>query len=76
MTDTVHFSEDDEPFLTAIDAVNKSLDSVREELNRVSPNINCLDCGDPIGAARKKAVPSSKYCIDCQEYINFVNGRF
>ena len=25
----------------------------------------CLGCGDPIPAARKKAVPNTTLCIDC-----------
>jgi DnaK suppressor protein len=27
----------------------------------------CSHCGRPIGAPRLKAVPSARYCIDCQE---------
>jgi phage/conjugal plasmid C-4 type zinc finger TraR family protein len=26
----------------------------------------CIDCDEPIGAARKAALPSAERCIDCQ----------
>jgi phage/conjugal plasmid C-4 type zinc finger TraR family protein len=26
----------------------------------------CVDCDEPIGAARKAALPSAERCIDCQ----------
>jgi phage/conjugal plasmid C-4 type zinc finger TraR family protein len=26
----------------------------------------CVDCGDPISARRRNAMPSAKRCIDCQ----------
>lgn len=29
--------------------------------------VHCIDCGDPISAKRKAAVPSSKRCFECQE---------
>lgn len=27
----------------------------------------CVDCDEPIGAARKAALPSADRCIDCQQ---------
>ena len=72
MTDTMHVTEDDEPFLIQQGLLDSSLTSVREELNKVSLTTMCLDCGDPIGVERKKAVPSATMCIDCQ---TFHNGR-
>jgi len=27
---------------------------------------DCQECGDPIGAKRRKAMPSARTCIDCQ----------
>lgn len=27
----------------------------------------CVDCGETIAAARKKAMPSATRCVDCQE---------
>ena len=32
-----------------------------------TPNIECIECGAEIGAARKAAVPHATRCIDCQE---------
>jgi phage/conjugal plasmid C-4 type zinc finger TraR family protein len=28
--------------------------------------IDCIDCGQPIGAKRRNAMPSAKRCIGCQ----------
>lgn len=28
--------------------------------------MTCELCGEPIGAARKKAVPSARLCVNCQ----------
>lgn len=28
--------------------------------------VDCIDCGEPIGAARKQAQPTACRCIDCQ----------
>ncbi len=28
---------------------------------------DCEDCGAPIGAARRAALPSASRCVDCQE---------
>ena len=75
MPNTIQVTGDDEPFLIQMDMLDTSLSAVREELNKVSLTSICLDCGDPIGAARKKAVPSSTRCIDCQEYSNAKNAK-
>jgi len=29
---------------------------------------DCIDCGDQIPEARRKAKPTAKRCIDCQTY--------
>lgn len=28
---------------------------------------DCIDCGDPIEAARKAAMPSARRCVSCQD---------
>jgi RNA polymerase-binding transcription factor DksA len=34
----------------------------------------CIDCGDRIMKARRKALPSAERCIECEENLNGV-GR-
>lgn len=38
---------------------------IRAELAEQGEEI-CIDCDDPIGKARKLALPSAERCIDCQ----------
>ena len=65
----IQVTGDDEPFLYQQDQVDASMEDVREVLNKISPIIiMCIDCGEEIGAARKKAVPSATLCIECQEF--------
>lgn len=67
MPNPIQVTEDDEPFLIQQDQVDASLEAVREALSKVSLTMICIDCGEEIGAARKKAVPAATLCIDCQE---------
>lgn len=30
--------------------------------------MQCLECGDDIPEARRKAMPGCKYCVACQQY--------
>jgi phage/conjugal plasmid C-4 type zinc finger TraR family protein len=32
----------------------------------------CTDCGEPIPAARRRALPSARRCLDCQSFIERV----
>ena len=43
---------------TAIARIQNDLASEGEDV--------CVDCDDPIGAARKAALPSAERCISCQ----------
>lgn len=46
--------------------LNAALSHIKiETANNVT---NCIDCGDPIGAARKYAVPYATHCLECQGY--------
>lgn len=50
-------------------------DSIKDELQRLKAQARpvgdslseCVECGDPIPEARRKAVPGVKLCIDCQQ---------
>lgn len=64
--DQVQVTEDDEPFLIQQAQVDSSLKTLRESM-KPSLLIDCIDCGEEIGSARKKALPSAVRCIDCQE---------
>jgi DnaK suppressor protein len=68
MTDTIHVTEeDDEVFMIQQEAIGSSLSAVRELLEKRSLTTICLECGEPIGEARLKALPSATLCIDCKE---------
>jgi phage/conjugal plasmid C-4 type zinc finger TraR family protein len=68
MPNPIQVTGDDEPFLYQQDQVDASMEAVREALSKVSLTNVCIECGEEIGAARKKAVPSATLCIDCQEF--------
>ena len=63
-------TDDDEAFLIQQDPVDNSLLAIQSLLNKKSLTTICLDCGEDIGAARCKAVPSATLCIDCQKYAD------
>jgi DnaK suppressor protein len=48
---------------------------IRAALDRIAEGSygECLNCGKTIGAKRLEALPSTPYCIDCQEKIE--NGE-
>lgn len=58
-------------------AVNAQIEaSITEELERMRARglhpsgesaVDCAECGEPIPAARRKALPGVKLCIACQE---------
>jgi phage/conjugal plasmid C-4 type zinc finger TraR family protein len=57
-------------------AVNEQIEaSIAEELERLRARsgpkgesaLDCVDCGEPIPEARRKALPGVKLCIDCQQ---------
>ena len=56
---------DEESFFANQEAVNSQLAAVRESLEKKSQTTICVECGEPIGEARLKAVPSATLCIDC-----------
>lgn len=40
------------------------------EMTAVAPEFReCDECGDDIPAARLKALPTTKYCVDCQSFL-------
>ena len=56
-------------------AVNEQIEaSITDELNRLAARSGptgeslerCAECDEPIPAARRKALPGVKLCIDCQ----------
>ena len=51
------------------DAERETLVLIEEALKRINDNTygNCFNCGQVIGEKRLKAVPWTRYCIDCQE---------
>ena len=51
------------------DAERETLVLIEEALKRINDGTygNCFNCNQVIGEKRLKAVPWTRYCIDCQE---------
>ena len=45
------------------------LDKHLQQFRQTTANdiYECIDCGDPIGAKRKQALPSATRCVNCQK---------
>jgi phage/conjugal plasmid C-4 type zinc finger TraR family protein len=41
--------------------------AISRMLERTNPSVECVDCGEDIDAARRKALPSAVRCMRCQE---------
>lgn len=54
---------------TISDAVAKA----RAQLQSGESAINCMECGEPILEARRKALPGVKYCLACQQELDKKN---
>lgn len=46
--------------------IDNGIDHARSQL-RGTGTTHCLECGEEIPAARKKALPSSTHCVDCAD---------
>lgn len=54
--------------------VNSALYNQHKHREKTNPQVStedsvryCVDCGEPIPAARLKAVPDAIRCVDCQQ---------
>ena len=56
---------DEESFFINQEIVARAAAEAHEAINKPSMTTVCLDCGEPIGAKRLAAYPSSTLCIDC-----------
>ncbi|AQT28740.1 putative DksA/TraR family C4-type zinc finger protein [Erwinia phage vB_EamM_Yoloswag] len=61
----VGFVRDDGVNDTIESNINNEIDFARSQLIGVGTT-HCVECGQAIPLARRKAMPSAKYCIDCQ----------
>ncbi|OKP64502.1 hypothetical protein BTE77_34490 [Ensifer adhaerens] len=43
-----------------------AIDRARDELKQLGLNL-CEDCREPIGSARRRAIPSAIRCLACQQ---------
>lgn len=62
--------------VNALSRIAVELDEVDAALQRVADGSygECIDCGDPIGAARLDAYPAAQRCTGCQEFIESHRG--
>ena len=57
--------DDDEAERAAI-RVEEGIALVQSLLPKGPGTLNCLDCGYPIPEARRKAMPGTTHCVECQ----------
>ncbi len=66
MTDIIDRAQEAEQFRRDL-LVRAKRAGIAEQLGRPSAFLLCDDCGDPIDAERRKALPGATRCVDCQE---------
>jgi phage/conjugal plasmid C-4 type zinc finger TraR family protein len=49
-----------------LDPRTSNLDPSSSNLDPRSSNLLCIDCGEEIPEARRRAVPGCRRCVDCQ----------
>ncbi len=49
--------------------LNEQVRQVTKQVAPPNPDDDCFDCGKPIGAKRKQAMPSAVRCIACQNLL-------
>jgi len=59
----------------ATDALFRRLALERVKKAETIGSFYCDECGEPIPAARKKAVPDCRYCVECLDEIERKNRR-
>lgn len=45
-----------------------AIDKALQQTGNVMGMENCIDCADPIPAARRQANPNANRCLECQQY--------
>lgn len=51
----------------AIITVEERIALVRSQLPKGPGTKHCVECLEPIPEARRKAIPSTRLCVECQE---------
>lgn len=46
--------------------IDELVELAKSQLPSGPGTINCVDCGDPIPEARRKALPGVRHCVDCK----------
>ncbi|MFN7569982.1 MAG: TraR/DksA C4-type zinc finger protein [Betaproteobacteria bacterium] len=61
----------------ALNRMAHEVEEVEAALRRVAQGSygECIDCGDPVGAARLAAYPAALRCAGCQSYVEQHRGR-
>lgn len=61
----------------ALNRMAAEVEEVDAALRRVADGSygECIDCGDPVGAARLAAYPMALRCAGCQSYLESHRGR-
>lgn len=62
----VGYGDCDDPATAAATRVEERVALVRSMLPKGPGTPNCVECGDPIPKARRKVMPGTRHCLDCQ----------
>ena len=57
----------DDESVNVLAMAENAIDLARSRIPKGVGTLVCSDCGDPIPAARKLAMPGCRYCVTCQE---------
>lgn len=52
----------------------RAIDEARGKKDFGASRSQCIDCEEPIPAARRKAVPGCRRCVDCQAQFELRGG--
>lgn len=59
----------------AEDTINDAVARCRVQIPNGSGTDHCIECGNPIPEARKKALPGSVMCVPCQSELDRKNKK-
>lgn len=60
---------DDEALRASI-RVEEQIALARSQLPSGPGTLNCVECGEPIPEARRKAMVGTRHCVDCQAILD------
>ncbi|MFO7858049.1 MAG: DksA/TraR family C4-type zinc finger protein [Ectothiorhodospiraceae bacterium] len=65
---------DDAVFEQINSSVSEAVERARSKLPSGASRSDCLECGEPIPEARRRAVPGVSLCVECQAERDRTDG--